>query len=195
MAVNEGNVLFGPVTDLKGVGNKVAERLQKLGIVQIQDLLFHLPLRYQDRTRLLPLGSLKSQQEALIEGTVRLSQVKFGRRRSLLCYIDDGSGSLVLRFFHFSKTQQQQLTEGVRVRCFGEIRNGPSSLEIVHPEYQIIPADTVVRVEAGLTPIYPTTEGLHQLSFRKLIKQALACLNDTASVSYTHLTLPTICSV
>lgn len=180
MAVNEGNVLFGPVTDLKGVGNKVAERLQKLGIVQIQDLLFHLPLRYQDRTRLLPLGSLKSQQEALIEGTVRLSQVKFGRRRSLLCYIDDGSGSLVLRFFHFSKTQQQQLTEGVRVRCFGEIRNGPSSLEMVHPEYQIIPADTVVPVEADLTPIYPTTEGLHQLSFRKLIKQALACLNDTA---------------
>jgi ATP-dependent DNA helicase RecG len=180
LAINEGNVLFGPVTDLKGVGNKVAGRLQKLGIEQIQDLLFHLPLRYQDRTRLLPLGSLKPQQEALVEGTVRLSQIKFGRRRSLLCYIDDGSGSLVLRFFHFSKTQQQQLIEGVRVRCFGEIRNGPSSLEMVHPEYQIIPADTVVPVEADLTPIYPTTEGLHQLSFRKLIKQALACLNDTA---------------
>ena len=180
MIAGEGNALSGPVTDLKGVGAKVAERLQKLGIEQIQDLLFHLPLRYQDRTRLLPLGSLKPQQEALIEGTVRLSQVKFGRRRSLLCYIDDGTGFLVLRFFHFSKTQQQQFAEGVRVRCFGEIRNGPSSLEMVHPEYQIIPADTIVPVEADLTPIYPTTEGLHQLSFRKLIKQALACLNDAA---------------
>ncbi|MFT7235486.1 MAG: ATP-dependent DNA helicase RecG [Methylophagaceae bacterium] len=178
MAVSEENALAGPVTDLKGVGAKVAERLQKLGINQIQDLLFHLPLRYQDRTRLLPLGSLKSQQEGLVEGTVSLSQVKFGRRRSLLCHINDGTGSLVLRFFHFSKTQQQQLTQGALVRCFGEIRNGPSSLEMVHPEYKLIPVDTVVPVDADLTPVYPTTEGLHQLSFRKLIKQALACLND-----------------
>lgn len=182
MADSEGNLLSRPVTDLKGVGAKVAERLEKLGITQIQDLLFHLPLRYQDRTRLLPLGSLKPQQEGLIEGTVRLSQVKFGRRRSLLCYIDDGTGSLVLRFFHFSKIQQQQLAQGTRVRCFGEIRNGPSSLEMVHPEYKVIPTDTVVPVDADLTPIYPTTEGLHQLSFRKLIQQALSCINDDASL-------------
>lgn len=182
MLTTEENALSKPVTDLKGVGDKVAERLQKLGIEQIQDLLFHLPLRYQDRTRLLPLGSLKSQQEGLVEGTVRLSQVKFGRRRSLLCYIDDGTGSLVLRFFHFSKTQQQQLTQGARIRCFGEIRNGPSSLEMVHPEYKLIAADSVVPVDADLTPIYPTTEGLHQLSFRKLIRQALSYLNNASSL-------------
>ena len=103
------NTLSQPVTELKGVGNKVAERLQKLGIWQVQDLLFHLPLRYQDRTRLLPLGSLRSHQEGLVEGSVKLSQVKFGRRRSLLCHIEDGTGSLVLRFFHFSKVQQQRV--------------------------------------------------------------------------------------
>ena len=182
MAASESNVLVQATTQLKGVGGKVAERLQKLGIEQIQDLLFHLPLRYQDRTRLLPLGSLKPGQEGLIEGTVRLSQVKFGRRRTLLCYLDDGTGSIVLRFFHFSKVQQQQLSQGVRVRCFGEIRNGPSSLEMVHPEYSIIAAEAVVPVDAELTPIYPTTEGLHQLSFRKLIKQALSYLNDAASL-------------
>ena len=182
MADSEGKGLSGPVTNLKGVGAKVAERLEKLGITQIQDLLFHLPLRYQDRTRLLPLGSLKPQQEGLVEGTVRLSQVKFGRRRSLLCYIDDGTGSLVLRFFHFSKTQQQQLAQGVRARCFGEIRHGSSSLEMVHPEYKVIPADGIIPVDADLTPIYPTTEGLHQLSFRKLIEQALARLNDETSL-------------
>ena len=102
MAASESTVLVQATTQLKGVGGKVAERLQKLGIEQIQDLLFHLPLRYQDRTRLLPLGSLKPGQEGLIEGTVRLSQVKFGRRRTLLCYLDDGTGSIVLRFFHFS---------------------------------------------------------------------------------------------
>lgn len=172
------NTLSQPVTELKGVGDKVAERLQKLGIWQIQDLLFHLPLRYQDRTRLLPLGSLRFHQECLVEGTVILSQIKFGRRRSLLCHIEDGTGSLVLRFFHFSKVQQQQLKQGARVRCFGEVRTGPSSLEMVHPEYQIIASDKVVPVDQDLTPIYPTTEGVHQIGFRKLIKQALTYLND-----------------
>ena len=166
------------VTALKGVGSKVAERLEKLGISQIQDLLFHLPLRYQDRTRLQPMGSLRLHQEVLVEGTVRISQIKFGRRRSLLCHIEDGTGSLVLRFFHFSNTQLQLLAKGVKIRCFGELRNGPSSLEIVHPEYQVIADDKVVPVDAELTPIYPTTEGLHQLSFRKLIKQAIALLNN-----------------
>ncbi len=166
------------VTQLKGVGGKVAERLAKLGITQIQDLLFHLPLRYQDRTRLLPMGSLLSQQEGLVEGTVRLSQIKMGRRRSLLCHIDDGTGALILRFFHFSNSQLSQLVEGTRIRCFGEVRSGPSSLEMVHPEYQLIEADKVVPVDAQLTPIYPTTEGLHQLSFRKLINQAITYLDS-----------------
>ena len=170
------------VTTLKGVGPKVAERLLKLGISEIQDLLFHLPLRYQDRTRLLPLAALKMQQEGLVEGTVKLSQIKFGRRRSLVCHIEDGTATLVLRFFHFSNTQLQQLAQGVKVRCFGEIRTGPGSFEMVHPEYQVIPADKIVPVEAELTPIYPTTEGLHQISFRKLISQALALLDNSDSL-------------
>lgn len=172
-------VLSQPVTCLKGVGSKVAERLKKIGIQQIQDLLFHLPLRYQDRTRLFPLGSLRLQQESLVEGTIKLSQVKFGRRRSLLCHIEDGTGSLVLRFFHFSKVQQNQLAKGARLRCFGEVRNGPSSFEMVHPEYQIIAGEGIVAVDTELTPIYPTTEGLHQLSLRKLLKQALASLDNS----------------
>jgi len=170
------------VTTLKGVGPKVAERLIKLGISEIQDLLFHLPLRYQDRTRLIPIAALKKQQEGLVEGTVKLSQIKFGRRRSLVCHIEDDTTTLVLRFFHFSNTQLQQLAQGVRVRCFGEVRTGPASLEMVHPEYQVIPADKIVPVEAELTPIYPTTEGLHQISFRKLITQALAFLANSGSL-------------
>lgn len=170
--------LQDPVTALSGVGEKLAEKLGKLGIHQVQDLLFHLPLRYQDRTRLMPLGSLRLQQESLIEGVIGLSQVHFGRRRSLLCHISDGSGSLVLRFFHFSKAQQQQLAKGRRIRCFGEVRSGPSSLEMVHPEYQLVSDNGVTPVDAALTPVYPTTEGLHQLSWRKLIRQALMLLND-----------------
>lgn len=170
--------LQDPVTALSGVGDKLAEKLGKLGIRQVQDLLFHLPLRYQDRTRLMPLGSLRLQQESLVEGVIGLSQVNFGRRRSLLCHISDGTGSLVLRFFHFSKAQQQQLAKGRRIRCFGEVRSGPSSLEMVHPEYQLISDSGVTPVDAALTPVYPTTEGLHQLSWRKLIRQALMLLND-----------------
>ncbi len=173
----ENNLLL-PVGKLKGVGEKVTARLHKLALYQIKDLLFHLPLRYQDRTRIVPLGSVKPQQERLIEGTIRLSQINFGRRRSLLCYVDDGTGSIVLRFFHFSKTQQQQLAKGLKIRCFGEIRNGPSSLEIVHPEYIILDKGHNDVVDEELTPIYPTTEGLHQISFRKLIKQALKLLDD-----------------
>ncbi|SFJ74521.1 ATP-dependent DNA helicase RecG [Methylophaga sulfidovorans] len=172
------NGLSQPVTSLKGVGGKVAERLVKIGVQQVQDLLFHLPLRYQDRTRLMPLGALRLQQEVLVEGTIQLSQVKFGRRRSLLCHISDGTGSLVLRFFHFSKAQQLQLEKGRKIRCFGEVRNGPSSFEMVHPEYQLIDADKIVPVDSELTPVYPTTEGLHQLSLRKLITQALASLEN-----------------
>lgn len=170
--------LQDPVTALTGVGEKLAEKLAKLGIRQVQDLLLHLPLRYQDRTRLMPLGSLRLQQESLVEGVIGLSQVTFGRRRSLLCHISDGTGSLVLRFFHFSKVQQQQLAKGRRIRCFGEVRSGPSSLEMVHPEYQLISDTGVTPVDAALTPVYPTTEGLHQLSWRKLIRQALTLLDD-----------------
>ncbi|MEX1201143.1 MAG: ATP-dependent DNA helicase RecG [Methylophaga sp.] len=170
--------LQDPVTSLTGVGEKLAEKLAKLGIHQVQDLLFHLPLRYQDRTRLMPLGSLRLQQESLVEGVINLSQVNFGRRRSLLCHISDGTGSLVLRFFHFSKAQQQQLAKGRRIRCFGEVRSGPSSLEMVHPEYQLVNDAGVTPVDAALTPVYPTTEGLHQLSWRKLIRQALMLLDD-----------------
>jgi len=176
--VNDKITLTQPVISLKGVGEKVAERLQKIGIEQVQDLLFHLPLRYQDKTRLLPLGSLRSQQEGLVEGVIKLSQIKFGRRRSLLCHIEDGTGSLVLRLFHFSKSQQQQLAVGVRIRCFGEVRSGPSCLEMIHPEYQIITDDEIVPVDTDLTPVYPTTEGLHQLSLRKLLKQAVVCLDQ-----------------
>ena len=174
-----GELLSQPVTALKGVGEKVAERLAKIGIKQVQDLLFHLPLRYQDRTRLMPLGALRPHQEVLIEGTIQLSQVKFGRRRSLLCHVSDGTGAIVLRFFHFSKAQQTQLAKGERIRCFGEVRNGPTSLEMVHPEYQRLATEDLVPVDSELTPIYPTTEGLHQLSLRKLMKQALTMLDKS----------------
>lgn len=165
-----------PVTTLRGVGPRVAERLARLGIASVQDLLFHLPARYEDRTRTTPLGALQPGQSAVIEGEVRLAEVKFGRRRSLLVRLADGTGAITLRFFHFGAAQQAQFERGARVRCFGEARRGPVTLEMVHPEYSLVQGDEPL--EESLTPVYPTTEGVHQETLRKLTTQALEWLDE-----------------
>ena len=165
-----------PVSQLRGVGPGVAARLAQLQIHNLADLLFHLPLRYQDRTRLHPIGSLRPGSEVVIEGEVRLSEIKFGRRRMLLVNLADGSGSLLLRFFHFSANQKAQLAPGTRLRCFGEVRRGPHSLEMVHPEFRPIDDRQAAPVDAHLTPVYPATEGLQQLSLRRLLEQVLTQL-------------------
>ena len=162
-----------PVTLLKGVGARSAEKLAKLGIATLQDLLFHLPLRYQDRTRVHPIGSLRRGEQVVVEGEVDLAEIKFGRRRSLMVHISDGTGGLFLRFFYFSNAQRQALSRGTRLRCFGEVRNGPNSLEMVHPEYQAVDPGEPLAVAESLTPIYPTTEGVHQLTLRGLMAQLL----------------------
>jgi len=166
-----------PVTDLKGVGSSLALKLQRLGIETIQDLLLHLPLRYQDRTRILPIGSLRPGDEGVIEGTVAAADIVMGRRRALLCRIQDGTGTLSLRFFHFSAAQKNSLATGKRVRCFGEARPGPAGLEIVHPEYRVLGDGGPAEVEESLTPIYPLTEGLTQGRIRGLAHQALDWLD------------------
>jgi len=165
-----------PVTVLKGVGPRNAERLQKVGVATVQDLLFHLPLRYEDRTRVSPIGALRPGDQGLIEARVEHSEIRLGRRRSLLVVVADGSGHLLLRFFHFSAAQKANLLQGVRLRCYGEVRRGPSSLEMVHPEYKPILDDAPGEVDAALTPIYPTTEGMHQLTWRSLSEHALELL-------------------
>jgi ATP-dependent DNA helicase RecG len=170
-----------PVSNLKGVGPKMAEKLQNLGIEQVQDLLFHLPLRYQDRTRITPIDSLQAGHDAVIEGEVLAADIVFGRRRSLVCRLQDASGTITLRLFHFNAQQKNQLSPGTRLRCFGEARYGSSGIELIHPEYQRI-NDRSPELPATLTPIYPTTEGLHQASWRKLIQQALLMMQSLPPV-------------
>jgi ATP-dependent DNA helicase RecG len=170
------------VSTLRGVGPRVAERLSALGIESLQDLLFHLPLRYQDRTRLVAIGSLRLGQEAVICGEIQITQVHYGRRRSLICIVHDGTGSISLRFFYFSQSQQKRLTRGERLVCFGEVRRGPKGLELVHPEYRLVGESEEVPVEDHLTPIYPTTEGLNQTNWRRLTDQALDRLEGDATL-------------
>jgi ATP-dependent DNA helicase RecG len=165
-----------PVTRLRGVGPALAATLDRLGLRTVQDVLFHLPLRYEDRTRVVPIGTLRAGDRAVIEGEIQLAEVAFRRRRALLCRIADGSGFLTLRFFHFSAAQQEGLVRGTRLRCFGEVRPGPAGLEIVHPEYRKILPGVAETIGDSLTPVYPTTEGVQQGRMRALTALALAQL-------------------
>ncbi len=170
-----------PVSALAGVGPRIASRLQNLGIHTVQDLLFHLPRRYLDRTRLRDIGTLRMGDEALVQGEIELTQVQFGRRRSLLCRISDGTGALTLRFFYFSASQQSKLERGSYIQCWGQVRRVGNKLEMIHPEYQNIKEHDLGQVEQTLTPVYPATEGLSQGKFRKLTEQAMDALVKDSS--------------
>ena len=161
------------ILNLKGVGPKVAQKLQRLDIYNQNDLLFHLPLRYQDRSHIYPIGSLRAGMECQISGEVQLSEIKFGRGRMLLSRISDGSGFITLRFFHFSNAQKDQLKRGVRILCFGEVRRGKVGFEMAHPEYQIIKEKEEITLDENLSPVYPTTEGVHQLTLRNIMSQVI----------------------
>ena len=164
--------------NLKGVGPKVAEKLQRLDIHTQQDLLFHLPLRYQDRSRIQSIGSLRHGEERQIRGEIQLSDIKYGRQRMLLCRLSDGTGFITLRFFHFSNAQKSQLKRGTQLLCYGEVRRGKAGLEMAHPEYQFIDSNEELVLEKNLSPIYPTTEGVHQLTLRNIMSQVIEKLKS-----------------
>ena len=166
-----------PITELKGVGPKMAERLLKLGIITVQDMLFHLPLRYEDRTRLYPINELALHSHVSVEATIETSQITFGKRRMLVVQINDGTGRLTLRFFNFTAAQKNAFGAGKIIRCFGEIRRGRVGFEMSHPEYSISDTSSEQPVATTLTPVYSTTEGLKQLSIRALSEQAIDLLS------------------
>lgn len=167
-----------PVTHLRGVGPQLEEKLARLRIHTVQDVLFHLPLRYLDRTRITPIGALQPHGDVVVEGVIRATDVALGRRRSLVSKIQDSTGTLTLRFFHFSAAQQANLRPGSHIRCFGEARPGAAGIEMVHPEYLLLEGDSPPPLADTLTPVYPTTEGLTQQRLRGIAAQALTLLDD-----------------
>lgn len=173
MALSENDRL----ASLKGIGPQLEKRLNALGIHAVRDLLFHLPLRYEDRTRVTEIGALKPGAPALIEGMIEHSAIVRGRRSMLVVLLSDGTGRISLRFFHFRATQARQLARGTHIRCYGEARAGYQGLEMVHPSYTRIDPDGKTPVSDRLTPVYPSTEGLGQNTWIKLTDQALQLLD------------------
>lgn len=161
------------VDTLKGVGPSLRAKLERLGVFTLGDLLAHLPTRYQDRSRLVALKALKPDADALVEGEVVESRTGFGRRRSWTVTLTDGSGFLTLRFFHFSRRQQEAVRPGMKMRVFGEVRFGPKGLEMAHPEYRTFDREPPP-LESALTPVYRTTKGLSQDRLRRLVAQLVA---------------------
>ena len=163
-----------PLSALRGVGPRIASRLGELGFHRIEDVLFHFPLRYQDRTQITPIAALRDGVDAVVQGEVRLASVVPGRRRSLVAKVADPSGLLTIRFFHFRHSQVAQLSPGTPITLFGQARSGGGSVDMVHPEYRLGEGDALL--DTALTPIYPTAEGLGQSLWRNLSEQALARL-------------------
>jgi ATP-dependent DNA helicase RecG len=174
----EGTRAATPLTTLKGVGPALATKLEKLGLYRVEDLLFLLPLRYEDRTQLVKIGSLVAGTRCLVTGEILLAEVAYRGRRNLLVRIGDGSGQLTLRFFHFSRQQQAQFEAGRHVTCFGEARRGAAGFEMIHPEYRVLREEQGAAMSDSLTPIYPTTEGLQQGRLRNLTDQALRMMDE-----------------
>ena len=177
----------GPITQLHGVGPQLAQAMAKLGLHRPIDLLLHLPFRYQDRSRISPISSLKSADEALISGRVISTRVIFGKQRSLEVVVRDSSGELKLRFFHFSKYQHTALERSGYIQAFGSVRFYGSALTMSHPEYRTFD-EAPSPPTPELTPVYPTTQGLGQQRLRKLCKQLCAMSwPETPGTPYTTL--------
>ena len=174
---------LAPASALAGVGPALAAKLEKIGIRHVQDLWFHLPLRYEDRTRLTAIPDLRNGANAQVLGTVDAVERSFRFRPQLrVALVDESNTTLTLRFFHFNRAQAEQFVPGTRVLCFGEVRHGAQGPEIVHPEYRIVRGDAPVVAEERLTPVYPTTEGLGQKRIAGVVERALARLPGDAEL-------------
>ena len=164
--------------DLKGIGKKGLEKLNKIGIKTTEDLLFHLPIRYQDKTKFTKISELEPGKKYYIEGVVERSNVVFYKTRMFLVKISDATGFIQLRFFYFNKSQMKNFSLGRKIRIYGELRLANKVKEMIHPECDFIDEKNAPELDQFLTPVYPITEGLHQKSIRNFIKQTLLLLKN-----------------
>lgn len=174
--------LTDPLSRGPGIGPRAMERCARLGLSTLRDMLLHVPLRYQDRTRVTPIAALRSGDQRLIQGCIEHQHIMGKRQGTLQLLVTDASGTLPIRFFHFTEAQRRGLQAGQCLRCFGEARAGTMGLEMTHPEYQLIDLERVPPLPEHLTPVYPTTEGLAQQQLRRLVDVALSLLQPTTLI-------------
>ncbi|KRA31637.1 ATP-dependent DNA helicase RecG [Rhodanobacter sp. Root627] len=183
---------LAPVSTVPGVGPALVKVLARLGLERVQDLWFHLPLRYEDKTRVTAMADLRAGERAQVEGVVEAVERGFRYRPQLKVAIGDDNGhTLLLRFFHFNRAQAEQMVPGTRLLCYGEIRHGAHALEMVHPQYRRLDGNDAVAVDDVLSPIYPTTEGLGQKRLAGVIGKALALLPPASQL---ELIPPALCA-
>ncbi|WEN16074.1 ATP-dependent DNA helicase RecG [Rhodanobacter sp. AS-Z3] len=181
-----------PVGKLPGVGPALIATLSRLGLERVQDLWFHLPLRYEDKTRVTAIADLRPGERAQVEGVVEAVERGFRYRPQLKVSIgDDSQHTLLLRFFHFNRAQAEQLKPGARLLCYGEVRHGAQGLEMVHPTYQRLVGEAIAEVDELLSPVYPTTEGLGPKRLAGVIGKALALLPPATAL---ELIPPELCA-
>ncbi|OCG32656.1 ATP-dependent DNA helicase RecG [Gilliamella sp. Choc3-5] len=170
-----------PLIQLTGIGSNLEKKFHTLGIYTVQDLLLHFPLRYEDRTSSCAIGDVSIGEYTTIEGRIIKSEVIFRRRQMLICHIQDDSGIAILRFMHFNAGMKASLVPGKWITAYGEVKNGKTYPEIIHPQFKIKTnlQEKTVNLEDNqerFTPIYSTTYGLTQNVIRKLIQSALLLL-------------------
>ncbi len=171
------HALAKPLTAIAGVGPALAAKLERLDLNFIEDLLFALPLRFEDKTRLTPIAALRHGHRAQVLGEILLCDVVFRGRRSLLARIgDESGGQLTMRLFHFSRAQEQGLQPGRKVLLYGDARAGPGGVEMIHPEYRVMRGSDAPELASSLTPVYPITDGISQYRMRKLVSTAIEIL-------------------
>ena len=163
------------LSDLKGVGPSTLEKLEKLGLRSIYDLLFHMPLRFEDKTRLTPMTELNPFRTVQVQGEVVKAYIIQGRKPILVCEISDGLGLVSLKFFNFFYSQRIKMKAGSLIRAYGEVRPGKRGFDMMHPEYQHL-SDASEPLAEYLEPVYPKSDGLSQKLLRKLIAQVLDLL-------------------
>ena len=179
------------MSDLQYLPNITAQaeqNLATLNINSIYDLLFHLPIRYNDRTHITAIADLNFNTDVQLLGEVFDAKVVFGRRRMLTATLCDQTGEINLRFFHFNQSQLRGLADGTRLLCFGEVRKIGKRIEMIHPQYRILKQDEQVALPLTLEPVYPTTKGLHQKRIQSLVEQALQWTAQTDTVFQGILT-------
>ena len=169
----------GGPSQIAGIDPALAKKLAKIGLHSRFDLILHLPLRYEDETRVTPLAEVIDGQSAQIEVTVATSEIAPRPRRQLVCRVEDATGAAILRFLHFYPSQLKSFVAGARLRAFGELRTGFFGAEMIHPRVRVLRKDEPL--PTALTPVYPTTAGVSQYQLRTLVERALAseALTDT----------------